>query len=884
MEIGMVHKVDIDDEMQQAYLDYAMSVIVARALPDARDGLKPVHRRILYAMHDMGLRPDTPFKKSARIVGEVLGKYHPHGDMAVYDAMARMAQDFSLRYLLVNGQGNFGSIDGDPPAAMRYTEAKMAALASHMLSDIAKNTVDFSDNFDSTLQEPIVLPSALPNLLVNGATGIAVGMATSIPPHNLGEVIDAIQYLLKNWERLDDINIEDLMDFIQGPDFPTGGVILHESEGDGLVSAYSTGRGRVSVQAKAHLEEMDRGRNRIIVTELPYMTNKASLIERIAELVRDEKIEGIVDLRDESDRQGMRIVIELSKNANPEDVLQNLYKHTPMQSTFSIIMLALVDGEPRILSLKQALKVYVEHRLEIVRRRSEYDLEKARQRAHILEGLRVAIKNLDEVIDLIRRAPDVETARDRLMKRYKLSQLQAQAILDMQLRRLAALERKKIELEYKEVIALIKELENLLRSPQKMLQVIGGELAQIKDEFGDRRRTYILELKNGEKRTTLKSANDLVEEKQIWVSVNEDNLISRTLSDKQPRLSGTDAPVLIVGASTRDTLYLAAENGDCAAIPVHALPETDKPSEGTPISKVSVLRPDQNLAALFTLPNRSQSEILDLYQSWYVLTVTRQGMVKKSLISDLPGASAGSFTLVKVNDEDRLGWIKLSNGEDDILIQTANGMAIRFSENDVRPMGLVAAGVMGIKLQSEDTVVGVEIVPEKGEVFLIAENGYGKRIKTDQFPKQGRYGQGVQSWKLAQNIKVAGMVTGKGTDRAIVFLRKLAPKSIRLDSAPLQTRAARGKSVQEIKEGDLIISLTLPWTTPRPTPKQSTKSSTSRSKKTSSKTASKSTRSTQPNKTRAVKTTTKAPSGKINASKTNPAAKSSSVKKPRTKS
>ena len=833
MEIGIVHKVNIDDEMQQAYLDYAMSVIVARALPDARDGLKPVHRRILYAMHDMGIRAETAYKKSARIVGEVLGKYHPHGDMAVYDAMARMAQDFSLRYLLVDGQGNFGSVDGDPPAAMRYTEARMAPLASHMLSDIAKNTVDFSENFDNTINEPTVLPSALPNLLVNGATGIAVGMATSIPPHNLGEVIDALQFMLKNWGKLEDISVEDLMKFIQGPDFPTGGVILHESAGDGLVSAYSTGRGRVSVQAKAHLEEMDRGRNRIIVTELPYMTNKSSLIERIAELARDEKIEGIVDLRDESDRQGMRIVIELSKNANPESVLQNLYKHTPMQNTFSIIMLALVDGEPRMLSLKQALRVYIEHRHEIVRRRSEYDLEKARQRAHILEGLRIALNNLDEVINLIRRAPDAETARDRLIKRFKLSQIQAQAILDMQLRRLAALERKKIDLEYKEVMAIIKELEGLLRSPQKMRQVISEELANIKTQFGDRRRTYILELKEGEKRTTLRSSSDLVEDKEIWVSVNEDGLISRSLSDKQPRLSGRDAPVFITSANSRDTLYLVTETGETVALPVHALQETDSPSEGIPISKVSVLRPNQNLVALFALPNLNRADIADRYKDLFIVTITQQGMVKKSSIQDLPGVSAGSFTLAKVNEDDRLGWVKFSDGNSDILLQTEMGMAIRFSESEVRPMGLVAAGVMGMKLQAGDSIVGSEIIPDKGEVFLIAQNGFAKRIKMDQFPKQGRYGLGVQSWKMGQNEKVIGMTIGKGTDRAVLFLKRLAPKSIRLDAAPLQTRSARGKSIQEIKAGDEVIGLTIPCQSPKPvaTPKKAASSRRTRTTK-----------------------------------------------------
>jgi DNA gyrase subunit A len=445
-----------------------MSVIVARALPDARDGLKPVHRRILFAMHDMGLRPDSPYKKSARIVGEVLGKYHPHGDMAVYEAMARMAQIFSMRAMLVDGQGNFGSVDGDSPAAMRYTEARLTALATNLLADIQKDTVDFAENFDGTLTEPEVLPAAVPNLLVNGATGIAVGMATSIPPHNLGEVVDALVYMLQNWEKMDDLTIEDLMKYVKGPDFPTGGVIIQDNGENTLAHAYATGRGGVTVQARAHLEEMIRGRNRIILTELPYMTNKATLIERIASLVREERLEGIADLRDESDRQGMRIVIELNKTADPEVVLRELYKNTQMRITFSLILLALVDGEPRLLGLKQALRVYLEHRLEVVRRRSEFDLERARHRAHVLEGLRIALKNLDEVIDLIRRSPDADTARTRLMKRFKLTEIQAQAILDLPLRRLAALERKKIEEEHREVLALIKDLESLLRSARKM--------------------------------------------------------------------------------------------------------------------------------------------------------------------------------------------------------------------------------------------------------------------------------------------------------------------------------------------------------------------------------------------------------------------------------
>jgi len=464
MDLGTVRKIDIDNEMQQSYLDYAMSVIVARALPDARDGLKPVQRRILYAMYDMGIRADSAYKKSARIVGEVLGKYHPHGDTAVYEAMARMAQDFSMRTLLVDGQGNFGSVDGDPPAAMRYTEARLTSAALDILFDLNKNTVNFNPNFDDTLTEPDVLPAALPNLLVNGATGIAVGMATSIPPHNLGEVIDAIVYMLEKWEKLDDIDVETLMKFVQGPDFPTGGlIVLDKQDENPIENAYGSGRGRIIVRAKAHVEEMDRGRSRIIVTELPYAVNKSSLIERIADLARDGHFDGLSDLRDESDRQGMRIVLELTKNADPDAILRELYKRTPMQNTFSINLLALVDGEPRTLTLKQALRVYVEHRLTVIKRRAQFELDKAKARAHILEGYLIALKNLDEIINLIRGSSDVEVARKKLMKRYKLTEIQATAILDMQLRRLAALERKKIETEYKEVSAEIKELTKLLK-------------------------------------------------------------------------------------------------------------------------------------------------------------------------------------------------------------------------------------------------------------------------------------------------------------------------------------------------------------------------------------------------------------------------------------
>jgi len=805
MEIGMVRKIDIDNEMQQAYLDYAMSVIVARALPDARDGLKPVHRRILFAMHDMGLRPESPYKKSARIVGEVLGKYHPHGDMAVYEAMARMAQDFSMRAMLVDGQGNFGSVDGDSPAAMRYTEARLTALATHLLADIQKDTVDFAENFDGTLTEPEVLPAAVPNLLVNGATGIAVGMATSIPPHNLGEVVDALVYMLQNWEKLDDLTIEDLMKYVKGPDFPTGGVIIQDNGEDTLAHAYATGRGGVTVQARAHLEEMIRGRNRIILTELPYMTNKATLIERIASLVREERLEGIADLRDESDRHGMRIVIELNKTADPEVVLRELYKNTQMRITFSLILLALVDGEPRLLGLKQALRVYLEHRLEVVRRRSEFDLERARHRAHVLEGLRIALKNLDEVIDLIRRSPDAESARTRLMKRFKLTEIQAQAILDLPLRRLAALERKKIEEEHREVLALIKNLESLLRSPRKMRQVVGEELLAIKETFGDPRRTQIVHLGEGVTKAALLTATDLEPEQAVWVMTTPEGLIARTVDDQLPRLSGRDIAGNLVAAKTRDTLYLVAENGEAAAIPVHMLPQAARPGEGAPFQKLSPLTPEHRLAAAFALPAKNGR-----VEDWFVLTVTRQGMVKKSALAELPGPSAHTFALVKVNPGDRLGWVHLTNGKAQVLLATADGMAIRFAEEEVRPMGLVAAGVMGIKLLEKDEVIGAELAPARGEVFMMATDGSAKRMASAQFPKQGRYGQGVIAWKLPRGVRVAGLAVGKGATRATLFLKELAPKAIRLDEAPLQGRAARGKPILELKPGDRVMGLAVP--------------------------------------------------------------------------
>ena len=814
MEIGLVHKIDIDDEMQQAYLDYAMSVIVARALPDARDGLKPVHRRILYAMHDMNITPNSSHKKSARIVGEVLGKYHPHGDMAVYDAMARMAQDFSMRALLVDGQGNFGSMDGDSPAAMRYTEARLTPLSTHMLADIEKDTVNFVENFDGTLTEPNVLPGAFPNLLVNGATGIAVGMATSIPPHNLIEVIDALNFLLQKWEKMDDMSVEDLMAFIKGPDFPTGGMIIQDSDGDSLVSSYGSGRGKVTVQARAHLEEMSRGRNRIIVTELPYMTNKSTLIERIASLAREEKVEGIADLRDESDRQGMRIVIELTKTADPEEILKTLYKSTQMRNTFSFIMLALVDGEPRMLTLKQALRVYLEHRLTIVKKRTKFDLERARRRAHILEGLRVALKNLDAVIDLIRKAQNADTARRALMKRFKLTEIQATAILDMPLRRLSGLERKKIDLEYREVSKQIKGLEALLKSPRKMRQVVSEELNEIKETFGDQRRTQVVQLEEGETKAAMLTASDLVPDESVWVMISPKGMISRTMDDKQPRLSGRDIAQILVKAKTRDTLYLVAVNGEAAAIPMHVLPGALKPSAGVPFHTVSPLSSKHELVAAFTLPPKNERD-----NDMYLFTTTYQGMVKKSPLSEIPGPTAQSFKMVKVNVGDELGWYHLTNGKDEVLLVTANGMAIRFSEGEVRGMGLVSAGVMGVKLQDEDYLVGATLVPPQGDILLLATDGTAKRLNPKQFPRQGRYGQGVIAWKLPDDVQVSGVAAGKANRRVTVDFAKMATKFVRIDDAPLQGRTARGKKILDLKAGDRVTGIILPREFPRPVAK-----------------------------------------------------------------
>ena len=801
MEVGLVRRIDIDREMQQSYLDYAMSVIVARALPDARDGLKPVHRRILHAMSTMGVRPEAEFRKSARIVGEVLGKYHPHGDMAVYEAMARLAQDFSMRYPLIEGQGNFGSIDGDSPAAMRYTEARLAPLAMLALADIDRDTVDFVPNFDGSLPEPTVLPAGFPNLLINGATGIAVGMATNIPPHNLTEVCDALIYLLENWSRLEKISVDDLMQFIQGPDFPTGGLLLRSHDKtEGLSAAYGTGRGRVIVQARAHIEDMGRGRSRLIVTELPYQVNKSALIERIAELSRGGELEGLSDLRDESDRQGMRIVIELARTADPEKVLAALYQRTPMQSTFGISLLALVEDEPRLLSLKQALRVYLEHRLEVTRRRSQYDLARAQERAHILAGLRLALQHLDEVIQLIRSSPDADQARQRLMKRYKLSDLQARAILDMQLRRLASLERKKIDQEYKETLAQIDELESLLASDRKMRAHVGGELRQLKDRFGDRRRTQIVDAGKGRRAKTGLTAGAVLEDKDTWVVLTDSGLISRTPTARMPRLSGKDSPILLAGARTRDVLYLFAADGRCAAIEVHRLPESEDPAHGSAAGGATPLPPGVRPVAAAVLPaERGEAA------GGFLVFGTLQGVVKKTPGSAFPGPSARPFSTINLGSGDSLGWVRRSTGSDEIVLASSASMVIRFSEDEVRPVGLSAAGVLGIRLERKERLVGLEIARPGEELLVLSVNGMAKRVPLAQFPLQGRAGKGVRVYR--PGVGLIGAILGSGEEHAIAHLARAGARSLRFSAAPRRSRAAAGARLVEVKAKDHLVTL-----------------------------------------------------------------------------
>jgi DNA gyrase subunit A len=800
MEIGTVKQINIDEEMRESYLSYAMSVIVSRALPDARDGLKPVQRRILYAMHDMGLRPDTPFKKSARVVGEVLGKYHPHGDQSVYDAMVRMAQDFSMRYTLVNGQGNFGSLDGDAAAAMRYTEARMSPMGYDLLEDIGKNTVDFTTNFDDSLKEPSVLPATIPNLLVNGSTGIAVGMATNVPPHNLGEVLDALAYMLDNWRKLDDVSVSDLMQFVKGPDFPTGGLVYRykgeENETDAIAAAYATGRGRVTVRAKAHVEQMERNKSRIVITELPYQANKTNLLGRIADLHREGKIEGLTDLRDESDRNGMRIILETTRTVEPEQVLAELFRLTPMQSTFSISLLALVNGEPRVLTLKQALRVYLDHRLEVVRRRSEYDLEKARNRAHILEGLLIALDNLDAVIDTIRRSRTVETAKVNLQKNFRLSEIQAQAILDMQLRRLAALEQKKIQEEHKEQLQLIKYLERLLSKPELMRDAIKEELRAVKEKYADTRRTQIVDSSQSQVITE----SDLLPDEQVWVLVGEKGTLARTTSPEMINipLKPAEQPQALLEANTQDVLYLFVADGRSVSLPVYQLPQAREMGQGTHWADLTGLSRRDHLVAALVRP----STLTD----GYLTLTTLAGVVKRVRLEDLPGITSEPFTVIGVADDDALGWAKLTTGDDQLILATAAGQLIRFKEEEVRPMGLPAGGVMGIKLANDaDGVIAMDVAQPDAYVWSITDNGLAKATKLNEYPTQGRYGQGVINLRLPKDAsEVVAAVIGLENAQLLITTAIGSTKKLILGKTQLGGRAIKPRSVISVTDRNRI--------------------------------------------------------------------------------
>lgn len=772
MEVGLIRPIDIDHEMRESYLSYAMSVIVSRALPDARDGLKPVQRRILYAMYDMGLRPSLPYRKSARVVGEVLGKYHPHGDQSVYDAMVRMAQDFSLRYMLVEGQGNFGSIDGDAAAAMRYTEARMSHLGHSLLDDIEKNTVSFGPNFDDSLQEPTVLPATIPNLLVNGASGIAVGMATSIPPHNLGEVIDALAYMLDGWATLDDITVADLLQFVKGPDFPTGGFIFRHrdtktGETDAIANAYATGKGAITVRAKVHVEQIERSKSRIVITELPYQTNITNMLERIADLHRDNRIEGLTDLRDESDRNGMRIILETARGAKIEDILAQLFQLTPLQSTFSINLLALVNGEPRVLNLKQALRVYLDHRQEIVRRRSEHDLQKAQDRAHILEGLIIALDHMDEIIDTIRRSQTSETAQANLQKRFKLSEIQAKAVLDMPLRRLVGLERRKLKEEYDEKQKLIKYLQRILATPDEMRTVIKEELLALKKQYADVRRTQIVD----KEASQIVTQADLLPDEQVWVMVGDKGTIGRTTSPEPVKvpLKPDELPLALLQASTQDVLYLFTADGQGVSLPVYQLPKATELGQGTHYAELSGLDKRDFVAAAITLPTIADG---------YLFLTTLAGVVKRIRLDDLPGITTTPYTIMRVDDGDALGWAKLTTGDNEIMLGTAAGQLIRFKEEDVRPMGLPAGGVAGIKLQDEaDGVIGVELARPETFVWSISDNGFAKATVIEEYPIQGRNGQGVQNFKLGKGASEVVAIAVVNEKQEIIF--KTATESAR---------------------------------------------------------------------------------------------------------
>lgn len=806
MEISTVKQVDIDQEMRSSYIDYAMSVIVARALPDARDGCKPVHRRILYAMMDMGLRSNTSYKKSARIVGEVLGKYHPHGDMAVYDTMARLAQDFSMRYEMVDGQGNFGSIDGDPPAAMRYTEARMGKLAEEMLADIDKDTVDFVDNFDGSLQEPSVLPARLPNLLLNGASGIAVGMATNVPSHNLGEVCDALIYMIENQDNMDNITIEDLLRYIPGPDFATGGIIVGK---EGIRQAYSTGKGKITLQGKAQIEEIKGNRYAIRITEIPYQVNKTSLIERIADLVRSDRIPEISDLRDESDRTGMRIMLELKRNSQPKRVLNRLFKYTQLQSTFGINMLALVNEEPRLLTLKRALQIFLDHRQVVITRRSQYELDKAKHRAHILEGLLIALANLDEVIKTIKESPDADVAKERLVKRFKLSEIQARAILDMQLRRLAALERQKIEAEYKELQECIAYLEDLLAHPKKILNLIRQDLEEVKENYSDRRRTHILE-GNVEDITE----EDLVSDVPALVTMTRAGYIKR-VSPLVYRIQGRGGKG-VIGQAMKDedevdmlipcralyTLLFFSDRGKVYSERVFELPEARRTDKGIPLVNLIALGSRERITAAVAVPDFDSAE--------FITFATVKGTMKCVSLSEFDSVRPSGLIAINLDDDDELGWVRLTSGKDDLILVTVNGRALRISEEDIRPTGRTARGVRGIRFKADDRLASMEVVEEKGDLLVVTEKGYGKRTSLEKYRTQGRATQGAATINLKKLKSIGKIACARVVQKADhVTLISNNGIIIRLKASQISKsgRATKGVILMNLGEGDSVASI-----------------------------------------------------------------------------
>jgi DNA gyrase subunit A len=797
---GKVISVGLEEEMRRSYLTYAMSVIVERALPDVRDGLKPVQRRILYGMSGLGLWPNRPHRKSARIVGEVMGKYHPHGDSAIYDAMVRMAQDFSIRYLLVDGHGNFGSVDGDPPAAMRYTEARLSSLAMEMLRDIDKDTVDFVPNFDESLEQPSVLPSRFPNLLVNGVAGIAVGMATNIPPHNLRETIDALIKLIDN----PDITIKELNKVIKGPDFPTGGIILGK---DGIREAYQTGRGRIRMRARARIEELAHGKTRIVVTELPYQVNKANLIERIAAMVREKRLEGITDLRDESDRQGMRIVMELRRDAVPQVVLNRLYKHTQMEETFGVIMLALVDGEPMVLTLKEVLEAYVDHQREVVVRRTRFLLKKAEDRAHILEGLRIALAHIDEIIELIKAAPNDGVAKEQLMERYTLSERQAVAILDMQLRRLTGLEQDKLEAEYQSLLKDIAYYREVLGDVSKVYGIIKEELLEIREKYGDDRRTEIaptaVELET----------EDLIPEEDIIITITRQNYIKRLpLTDYRSQRRGgrgitawstrsDDFVEHLFITSTHAHVLFFTNRGLVYRLKGYQLPPLGRQARGTSLMSLIQVEPGESIQAVLAVDDWEQEQ--------YVVMATKNGIIKKTALTDFDSPRTGIIA-INLDEDDEMVGAKLTDGRRDLLLATRLGQVIRFSEEDVRAMGRVTRGVKGITLDGDDEVVGMEVVREGAELLVVSTNGFGKRTPLDEYRRINRGGKGVKTLQRTEKTGlVAGIKVVDEDDEVVLISEEGVMIRINVNDISRQGRNTQGVTLMRLAEDDQVIALAL---------------------------------------------------------------------------